>query len=450
MHRYQNQWDFSDKIHDAVQRHKDRELKTTLQDDQQEYGLEHQKRQIHSAENIAYTNADNVRFGLENQYDLGLKNWGVSRDMADISQDRYSRQTTAEDEYSNLARKAMINAENKRKWGVGKDEALSGFTLYNASESFGELFDWMPLGTDTFFQDQAGSGIYDYLNPAPVSEQYIPSVVNPEIMNLYQGYGGEQAPPSNEQLIEDFNRFIMQESYGKQYGGPINEEYKSGGKLSGNKKGDRGNYALEDGEYVLNRNAVKGLENEFGKGFLNYVNDKAFPRKGLQHGGNVQKKSLSYTPIHAQNDFMEDGLYNTNQLLSISPEQVGGNIGDGRRYYLGEGRSRSNSLADTKASFDARGKMAFSPSDSLTTPQAMDMFPRYFGIEPEEIEKPKKKGLFGRLGFQSGGIVDSSSTFSDGSSSFKNGKPTMPSAGSSMKARGLLAYLPSHPKTYKI
>ena len=49
--------------------------------------------------------------------------------------------------------------------------------------------------------------------------------------------------------------------------------------------------------------------------------------------------------------------------------------------------------------------MASNPSDSLTTQQAMEMFPSYFGIEPEA--PTEKQGLLKRMfrKKQSGGNV---------------------------------------------
>ena len=52
-----------------------------------------------------------------------------------------------------------------------------------------------------------------------------------------------------------------------------------GGKIPGNRTGDKNKAYLEDGEYVLNRNAVDGL----GKGFLDYINNERYPR--FQTGG---------------------------------------------------------------------------------------------------------------------------------------------------------------------
>ena len=54
-----------------------------------------------------------------------------------------------------------------------------------------------------------------------------------------------------------------------------------GGDVPGNRTGDKNPAMLEDGEYVLNRNAVNGL----GKGWLDHVNNKEYPR--FQYGGSV-------------------------------------------------------------------------------------------------------------------------------------------------------------------
>ena len=68
----------------------------------------------------------------------------------------------------------------------------------------------------------------------------------------------------------------------KQSGGPIMAH---GGHLPGNRTGDLNPAKLEDGEYVLNRNAVKAI----GKDWLDWVNNQEHPRfensKGYQMGG---------------------------------------------------------------------------------------------------------------------------------------------------------------------
>lgn len=56
----------------------------------------------------------------------------------------------------------------------------------------------------------------------------------------------------------------------------LDNRYKHGGKLPGNRTGDHGGYGLEDGEFVLNKEAVKVMERT-QPGFLHYIN-QAFPR----------------------------------------------------------------------------------------------------------------------------------------------------------------------------
>ena len=57
--------------------------------------------------------------------------------------------------------------------------------------------------------------------------------------------------------------------------------------------------------------------------------------------------------------------YGTNTIMSIPADQVGGPKGE-KRYYKGTGTSLDRQFSRDKADMDARGKMAFNPSDSLT------------------------------------------------------------------------------------
>ena len=72
---------------------------------------------------------------------------------------------------------------------------------------------------------------------------------------------------------------------GKQQGGysygnePSGYSLEGGGDVPGNDTGDNNPAMLEDGEYVLNRNAVKNI----GKGYLDYINNEKYPR--FQRGG---------------------------------------------------------------------------------------------------------------------------------------------------------------------
>ena len=105
-------------------------------------------------------------------------------------------------------------------------------------------------------------------------------VVNDMVSNRVGRGGGKKK--DEEEVLFDMNKFRS----GYMGGGKVEDRYLHGGKLPGNKNGDRGNYMLEDGEFVMNKNAVKGVENTFGKGFLKYLNDM-FPRKGYDQGGAV-------------------------------------------------------------------------------------------------------------------------------------------------------------------
>ena len=110
-----------------------------------------------------------------------------------------------------------------------------------------------------------------------------------------------------------------------------------------------------------------------------------------QAGGKV----LFDTQLHARDITpTEWGGYDVKNLMSIPAEQVGGE--GGRRWYSGKGTSRDMGFGSSKARLDAMNTMAFSEGDSLTTQQAQEMFPSYFGIEPEpEVED--KGGFLKRL-----------------------------------------------------
>ena len=119
---------------------------------------------------------------------------------------------------------------------------------------------------------------------------------------------------------------------------------------------------------------------------------------GYQPGGEVQEKTLygSGADFNQSAMTVDDGLYNTRNVLSIPAEQVG--EGSGLRYYGGEGRSSRMGISKTKAAMDARQQMAFAPQDSIP----FDMIEQY--LAPEE-EQPQRRGLRGLLGFQTGGPV---------------------------------------------
>ena len=138
------------------------------------------------------------------------------------------------------------------------------------------------------------------------------------------------------------------------------------------------------------------------------VQDKLFgiinnPLKAKKQGGDINK-TLYDTHVHSKQMSPTDyGGYDAKLLMSIPADQVGGD--EGRRWYLGEGESKLMGLVGRKAEHQGRMKMASNPSDSLTTQQAMEMFPSYFGIEPEA--PTEKQGLLKRMfrKKQSGGNV---------------------------------------------
>jgi predicted ATP-dependent Lon-type protease len=96
-------------------------------------------------------------------------------------------------------------------------------------------------------------------------------------------------------------------------------------------------------------------------------------------------KTLRGTPEEGQRITKKKGVYKTQKVHSISADQVGS--GSGKRFYSGEGSSRSMSMSGQKASFDARVKMASTPSDSIRFKDV----PYY--LKKGKIKK-KRKGFF--------------------------------------------------------
>jgi len=199
--------------------------------------------------------------------------------------------------------------------------------------------------------------------------------------------------------------------------------------------GDVVNANLEPGEYVLRRNAVNalGVDNmellnhaDGAHGALNklmvsasLVNHQSqdntsvkteangFPiadspvrqrvdaTRQMQDGGPISAKGIKGK---AEMMMSEEGkpYYKSSQIMSVPASQVGSE--GGPRYYLGEDTSRDMMIALEGAKNVARGKMRYSPADSI--PQAM--VEGYF----DEPEAPKKKGrLRSLLGLQQGGPV---------------------------------------------
>ena len=200
--------------------------------------------------------------------------------------------------------------------------------------------------------------------------------------------------------------------------------------------GDVETINAEPGEYVVRRNAVNalGLDNmellnhaDGAHGNLNklivsadlenkLVQDNApvksdvngYPianspvrqrvdaTRQMQNGGPISAKGIKGK---AEMMMSEEGkpYYKHSEIMSVPASQVGSE--GGPRYYLGEDTSRDMMIALEGAQNVARGKMRYSPADSI--PQAM--VEGYF----DEPEAPKKKGrLRSLLGLQGGGPVE--------------------------------------------
>tara|TARA_Y100000593_G_C4316098_1_gene340953 strand:+ start:353 stop:2395 length:2043 start_codon:yes stop_codon:yes gene_type:complete len=110
-------------------------------------------------------------------------------------------------------------------------------------------------------------------------------IVEPD--KIYVGVGAPGAdsagfapnPNSNaaRQDTIDYTKDLLNKYSTNQTGGMI--DYDEGGFLPGKRTGDKNPALLEDGEYVLNRNAVEKI----GKGYLDYINNERYPR--FQSGG---------------------------------------------------------------------------------------------------------------------------------------------------------------------
>ena len=95
------------------------------------------------------------------------------------------------------------------------------------------------------------------------------------------GQGQSTVPPTTTTTVPDPNIDYSGDTLIDEDTGSSEEfdNLKRGSYIPGNETGDTNPAMLEDGEYVLNRNAVKKL----GKGFLDYINNEAYPR--FQSGG---------------------------------------------------------------------------------------------------------------------------------------------------------------------
>lgn len=151
--------------------------------------------------------------------------------------------------------------------------------------------------------------------------------------------------------------------------------------------GDRIPAVLEDGEYVLNRNAVKAI----GKKKLDRINNVEEPRfpKGYQTGGGIYARG---TEVAKRIKRGRDGLFSQEQIMKY-PARGEGEGGD--RYYLGKAKSPKMSMANSEADFDAFAKYVESPQDSIPASEAK----YYFDSKP-------KKLLNKIIGRQKGGFME--------------------------------------------
>jgi hypothetical protein len=135
------------------------------------------------------------------------------------------------------------------------------------------------------------------------------------VTRKYLNYLIQEQGMTKEEAIKSYNAGVsgMKKGYGDDYynkvesnktqmarGGymgigdsPSGYSLVGGGDLPGKRTGDKNPAMLEDGEYVLNRNAVKKI----GKGYLDWINDEQYPRfpkekaKGMEVGGWVGQNS---------------------------------------------------------------------------------------------------------------------------------------------------------------
>ena len=109
-----------------------------------------------------------------------------------------------------------------------------------------------------------------------------------------------------------------------------------------------------------------------------------------QDGGQVQRKTLRGSRRISSDLQNIDGKFQAQSIFGIPADQVGGE--EGLRYYLSDPRISSNmSMAMSKAAFDARNKMAFSPEDSLPAALVEGYFDQL--ESPSPLENVKKKGF---------------------------------------------------------
>jgi hypothetical protein len=113
------------------------------------------------------------------------------------------------------------------------------------------------------------------------------------------GDWGEKSMEAETKYLNDLQGGVLP-GMGTEATTPLLEPFNRGGYLPGNDTGDKNPAMLEDGEYVLNREAVKKV----GKGFLDWINNEKYPRFGntqeMQHGGYITGRQSDRAAIARQ------------------------------------------------------------------------------------------------------------------------------------------------------
>ena len=181
----------------------------------------------------------------------------------------------------------------------GVNNPLSLGTYNPADQKWypGKLF---MQGMQKMFKKKNETTTESITDPAAVSSvqpgEIVPSQTYDEWFDTsYPMQGPENEPTYQDNIDTPFPRFMGQK----------------GSYIPGNRTGDKNPAMLEDGEYVLNRNAVKGL----GKGWLDHVNNEQYPR--FQRGGFMQPEIQGtggeiVKPIKAEQTFFDA----VNQMLT--------------------------------------------------------------------------------------------------------------------------------------
>jgi hypothetical protein len=198
----------------------------------------------------------------------------IDRNVRKAAQDRYAFET-------------KITAENKRqvdyakylasrgKFTTGVQKAMD--TIKDETEMFKET-----LGTTTVnsFRDGLVGAMDAALNKADDLESALKGVAAGFLREIQ---GVMLRNIANNVVSSMGSAFSFGQTQGEQRGGLIRAQ--SGMYISGGRTGDKNPAMLEDGEYVLNRNAVQAMG---GPSAIDQLNFNAFPRfGGKRKGGKI-------------------------------------------------------------------------------------------------------------------------------------------------------------------